>query len=173
VNSAGATVRLELLLAAAPSRGAVLSIADRLSGSAMFEASRDRSVELATRRLDEHGLSARDGERLERLATAMLYADPGLCPAGGTAAPAIGSATFDGHPAIPLVGAVVVVEAGAPAATESAARAAHAYWGALAATAPQSSAARRRRRRRESIPSGDLRASARSWTRGPRARGRR
>ncbi len=127
----GATARLHLLLAAAPSREEGLSIAERLTDTGMFETSRDRSVALADRRLSDHGLSAQDGERLERLAAAMLYGDPALRPAEGTAAPATASVSFERHPAIPLRGAVVVVEAGAPAATVSAARGAHAYWGAL------------------------------------------
>ena len=131
---AGATARLELVLAAAAGREDALSCADRLSDTAAFERSHERCVAFATRRLVDHGLSAEDGERLERLAAAMLYRDPAFRPVQEAAEPAIASLSFDRHPAIPLRGPVMVVEAGAPAVTVTAARTAHAYWRAVGLT---------------------------------------
>jgi cellobiose phosphorylase len=130
----GATARLELLLAAAPGREQALAIADRLSDAATFETSRGRAVACASRRLVDHGLRVEDGERLERLAAAMLYRDPALRPVERTAEPVIGSLTFERHPPIPLRGPVVMVEAGSPAVTVNAARAAHAYWRSVGLT---------------------------------------
>jgi cellobiose phosphorylase len=130
---AGATARLDLLLAAAASREEALSIADRLSGAPMFETSRDRGVALATRRLTDLGLSPEDGERLERLAVAMLYRDPALHSAGATLTPA-GPTSLERRDPVPLLGPVVVVEAGAPVAIVNGARAAHAYWRSVGLT---------------------------------------
>jgi cyclic beta-1,2-glucan synthetase len=122
----GATARLDLVLAAAPSRDEALAIAERLGEAGTFDASRERSLTLATGRLTEQGLNAGEGERLERLAAAMLYGDPAL-RAQAEAAPAAGSSPVS-RPAFPLRGPVVLVETGAPAAAVEHARTAHAYW---------------------------------------------
>ena len=130
----GATVRLELLLAAASSREEALAVADRMAGEGAFEISRARSLDQATIRLADHGLSVADGERLERLATALLYGDPALRPQEGPPVAAAAPASREGSPNIPLRGPVVVIEAASPPATERAARTAHAYWRAIGLT---------------------------------------
>ncbi len=124
----GATTRLELALAAGPTRERVLEVSQRLAGPGAFELSRSRSLGLASRRLASHGLSAQAGERLERLAAATLYGDPTLRPGGAELMSAEGSLSFARHPAIPLRGSLVVLEAGVPPAAVREALSAHAYW---------------------------------------------
>ena len=123
---AGATVRLDLLLAAGASREEVLAVADRLGAPGRFDASRDRVHPTASARIQGHGLSTTEAERLERLAAAILYRDPALAAGAGLA-----GAGVAGRLAVPLRGPVVMVEPETPAATVEAARTAHGYWRAL------------------------------------------
>ena len=113
----GATARLELVLAAAPDREEALVIVDRLDGVASFQASRDTCIARATGRRIQHGWSMEEGASLERLAAAMLTRDPSLRPPREAVAPVEGSLALERHPPIPLRGAVVVTDVGAPAST--------------------------------------------------------
>jgi len=122
---AGATVRLDLLLAAGSSREEVLGVVDRLRHPGSVDASRDRAQSLATRRALAHGVSAPEAEGLERLAAAVLYREPGLVAAGASAAASGRS------PIVPAAGPLVMVEAETPAETVDAARTAQAYWRTL------------------------------------------
>ena len=129
---AGATVRLDLLLAAGSSREEVLAIVDRLSHPGSFDASRDRGQSLASSRALAHGVSLPKAERLERLAAAVLYREPGLAAGAGASA----GARPDGRsPIVPAAGPLVMVEAETPAMTVDAARTAQAYWRALGLSA--------------------------------------
>jgi len=128
----GATARFELVACAGAGRDEVIDLARRLSGAEALDASRRRAEARAAERHASHRLSAEEAGRLERLAAALLYGDPGLArPSQTFDAP--GSAS--GRGAAPIPGAVVV-DSNASATTVNAMLAAHAYWRDLGLVAP-------------------------------------
>jgi cellobiose phosphorylase len=123
----GATSQIEMVSCAAESRDHVLELARGLSVAGAIDTSRQLAEELATQRLATHGLSPQEGERLERVAAALLYADPRFRPGRAPANEHFLRASSHLNSPFPPRGAIVV-ESDAPASTVNEMLTAHAYW---------------------------------------------
>ncbi len=121
----GGAVGLGLALAAAPTREHALEVSSRLATPGGCETSRRRTAARVQGRLERHGLSARDGERLERLAAAMLYGDPALRPVLLDASARALRPVADVLSLLPTHAPLLLVE---PGADVSGTLAAQAYW---------------------------------------------
>ncbi len=129
------TSQIELVSAAAPTRDQVLEVSQRLSRAGAFDASRRLAEETATNCLAAHGLTPREAERLERVAAALLYADPALRP-GPDAARVDAAGLPSGRPPALELGGAIVVDSDALDSTVNEMLTAHAYWRDLGLRTP-------------------------------------